>query len=103
MAKRKPRTAKPAEQNGNPNVELTEADRRTLASLRSLADGVVSMAERSRPPHLDIPSRSLSNVRFNKSRRVIEMGSGTNRRELFNLSRRVPICKRCSSPAAANS
>ncbi len=86
MAKRKPRTAKPAEQNGNPNVELTEADRRTLASLRSLADGVVSMAERSRPPHLDIPSRSLSNVRFNKSRRVIEMGSGTNRRELFNLS-----------------
>ena len=47
---------------------------------------LVALAERSRPPHLDVPSRSLSNVRFNKSRRVIEMGSGTNRRELFNLS-----------------
>src|SRR5690606_17019626 len=29
---------------------------------------------------------SLSNVKFNKSRRFIEMGSGKNRRELFNLS-----------------
>ncbi|MEC7109357.1 MAG: DNA topoisomerase IV subunit A, partial [Planctomycetota bacterium] len=37
-------------------------------------------------PHLDIPSRSLSNVKFNKSKRFIEMGKGTNKRELFNLS-----------------
>ena len=51
-----------------------------------MANGVVSVAERSRAPHLDVPSRSLSNVRFNQSRKIIEMGSGTNRRELFNLS-----------------
>ena len=43
-------------------------------------------AKRGRGPHLDIPSRSLSNVRFNKSKRFIEMGSGKNKRELFNLS-----------------
>jgi DNA topoisomerase VI subunit A len=36
--------------------------------------------------HLDVPSRSLSNVRYNSSKRFIEMGSGKNRRELFNLS-----------------
>src|SRR5205823_12492093 len=35
---------------------------------------------------LEVPSRSLSNVRFNQTRKIIEMGSGTNRRELFNLS-----------------
>jgi DNA topoisomerase-6 subunit A len=28
----------------------------------------------------------LSNVRFNKAHKIIEMGRGTNRRELFNLS-----------------
>src|SRR5437762_2779857 len=67
-------------------VELTAKDRKTLTSLRELANSVVATAERSRPPYLDIPSRSLSNVRYNTSKRFIEMGSGTNRRELFNLS-----------------
>jgi DNA topoisomerase-6 subunit A len=51
-----------------------------------MADDVVQTAQRSRAPHLEIPSRSLSNVRFNRTQRIIEMGSGTNRRELFNLS-----------------
>jgi DNA topoisomerase VI subunit A len=67
-------------------VKLSEADHRTLNSLRSLADQIVTTAEKSRAPHFDVPSRSLSNVRYNKSKRFIEMGSGTNRRELFNLS-----------------
>ena len=35
---------------------------------------------------MEIPSRSLSNVRYNSTKRFIEMGSGKNRRELFNLS-----------------
>ena len=39
---------------------------------------------RNRP--IDIPARSLSNVRFNKSRKIIEMGGQTNCRQLFNLS-----------------
>ena len=67
-------------------VTLTAKDKKTLSALRGLADSVVQYAERSRPPHIEIPSRSLSNVRFNNSKKIIEMGSGTNRRELFNLS-----------------
>ena len=51
-----------------------------------MADGVVQVATRSRAPYFDIPSRSLSNVRFNRSQKIIEMGRNTNRRELFNLS-----------------
>ena len=43
-------------------------------------------AARKRDPHVDIPARSLSNVRYNKQRRFIEMGRNTNRRQLFNLS-----------------
>ncbi|HJT31245.1 MAG TPA: DNA topoisomerase IV subunit A [Pirellulales bacterium] len=61
-------------------------DKQTLESIRTLADGVVATAERSREPYVDIPARALSNVRFNKSKRFIEMGGNTNRRQLFNLS-----------------
>src|SRR5881394_2847727 len=61
-------------------------DRKTLSSIRDLADTVVQSAGRGREPYVDIPSRSLSNVRFNKTKRIIEMGSGSNRRELFNLN-----------------
>src|SRR5437764_8589457 len=67
-------------------VQLTEKDRKTLGSIQGLADDVVQAANHGRPPHVEIPSRSLSNVRFNQSKRIIEMGSGTNRRELFNLA-----------------
>lgn len=61
-------------------------DKKTLGSIRGLADGVIQSAERGRAPYVDIPSRSLSNVRFNQSKRILEMGSGSNRRELFNLA-----------------
>src|ERR1700716_2379620 len=64
----------------------TAKDKKTLTSIRGLADGVAKSAESGRAPHVEIPSRSLSNVRFNQSKRIIEMGSGTNRRELFNLA-----------------
>ncbi|HEX5103655.1 MAG TPA: DNA topoisomerase IV subunit A [Pirellulaceae bacterium] len=67
-------------------VKFTDKDKKTMGNLRNLAGEVAGFAERSRPPHLEVPSRSLSNVRFNQSKKIIEMGSGTNRRELFNLS-----------------
>jgi len=67
-------------------VTLTVKDKKTLGSIRDLATEVVQFADRGRAPYVDIPSRSLSNVRFNQSRRIIEMGSGSNRRELFNLA-----------------
>ena len=83
MAKKK---KTPVAANKKKNVTLSAADKKTLGSLRDLANGVATVAKRSRAPHLEIPSRSLSNVRFNNSRRIIEMGGNKNRRELFNLS-----------------
>jgi len=71
---------------GNGSVALSAADKKTLGSLSTMADGVVTAATKSRTPALDIPSRSLGNVRYNKTKRFIEMGSGTNSRELFNLA-----------------
>src|SRR5438046_2948612 len=60
-------------------------DRKTLGSIRDLADTVVQSAETGLSPYVAVPSRALANVRFNQAKRIIEMGSGTNRRELFNL------------------
>jgi DNA topoisomerase-6 subunit A len=82
MAKKSSRSAKPAA----PPVVLSAKDKKTIASLLNLAMEVVESAEKKRPPHMEIPSRSLSNVKFNRSKGVLEMGSATNRRELFNLS-----------------
>ncbi|MCH7725131.1 MAG: DNA topoisomerase IV subunit A [Planctomycetes bacterium] len=85
MAKKRFKKKKTAKSNDN-KPKMTQQDRKTLSSLRGLADNIARCAERGRAPHLDIPSRSLSNVRYNKSKRFLEMGSGKNRRELFNLS-----------------
>ncbi len=79
MAKKKPARRKK-------KSRLNARDTKTMGSLVAMADKVVQTASRSRAPHLDIPSRSLSNVKYNKSRKILEMGSSTNRRELFNLS-----------------
>ncbi len=83
MAKRNARSVQAAEPAA---VKLSDSDRRTLQALHELAARVTSSASQGRSPFLEIPSRTLSNVRFNKSKRIIEMGSGTSRRELFNLS-----------------
>jgi DNA topoisomerase VI subunit A len=66
--------------------KLSPSDQQTLNSLSTLADKVVVAAEKSRDLHLDIPSRTLSNVRYNARNRILEMGKNTNRRQLFNLS-----------------
>ncbi|MEC7566709.1 MAG: DNA topoisomerase IV subunit A [Planctomycetota bacterium] len=66
-------------------AKLTAKDRKTLSSLIGMADAVAKSASRGRAPHLEVPSRSLSNVKFNQRRKIIEMGSSKNKRELFNL------------------
>ena len=83
MAKR---TRKQTASANGEQPQLTVQDHKTLKTLHSHADKLVRTAAQSRPPHLEIPSRSLSNVHYNKTKKFIEMGSGKNRRELFNLS-----------------
>jgi DNA topoisomerase-6 subunit A len=67
-------------------VKLPPRDKKTLTELNGLADGVVTAANRRGDLHVDIPARSLSNVRYNRRKQFIEMGRNTNRRQLFNLS-----------------
>ena len=53
--------------------------------LVSVADTVITAADRSRDPALSIPVRSLANVNFNEKRGIIEMGKRKQERTLFNV------------------
>jgi len=85
MAKRARQKPAPTT-NGRERRELNAVDQKTLGDINHLADTVVVAADKKREPHIDIPTRALSNVNFNKKKRFIELGKGTNRRQLFNLS-----------------
>ena len=71
---------------GATQAKISARDQKTLSNLKELANGVVVAAQKRRDPHVDIPSRTLSNVRYSPRKRIIEMGKNTNRRQLFNLS-----------------
>jgi DNA topoisomerase-6 subunit A len=86
MAKKARKSAAGKSENGAAKVKLNDRDKKTLKDLMGLADRIVVDAEKKRDPYLDIPARTLSNVRYNKSKRRIELGGNTNRRQLFNLS-----------------
>ncbi len=53
----------------------------------SLAESVVKFAEKKKSPAIEIPLRTLSNAKFNKSRGIIEMGDKQATREFFDLGK----------------
>ncbi len=67
-------------------AKLSPRDKKTMTSIVGLADRVVDSAEKRKDPAVDIPSRTLANVRYSPRKRIIEMGNSTNRRQLFDLS-----------------
>jgi DNA topoisomerase-6 subunit A len=94
MAKRKlTRAATVAAQTAK--VVLTPRDKKTIGSLVGLADGVVSAAAKRRDPYVEIPSRTLSNVRYSARKKIIEMGTGKNRRQLFDLNQAKAYMPNC--------
>ena len=54
--------------------------------LISVADTVITAAERSKDPTLAIPVRSLANINFNEKRGIIEMGRRKQARTFFNVA-----------------
>ena len=67
-------------------VKLTPRDKKTNDSLVGLADKVVTAAKNRKDPYVEIPSRTLANVHYSPRKRILEMGSAKNRRQLFDLS-----------------
>jgi DNA topoisomerase VI subunit A len=86
MAKRARKSSNEIGAAAAPAAKLTPRDKKTLGVLKEMANDVVTAAEKRRDPYLDIPARSLSNVKYNRVKRFLEMGKSKNRRYLFNLS-----------------
>jgi len=59
--------------------------RATASKIEELAASVVELAAKRREPTVAIPLRTLSNAKYNKAKRIIEMGSARQDREFFKL------------------
>jgi len=57
----------------------------TPTRISELARSIATLAAHGEDPFLDIPTRALSNVSFEKTSGLIEMGDATQRRSFFNL------------------
>ncbi len=79
MAKAKSATKKTARRAGK--RDRAAAGERII----KLAKGISSIVHEREDPYVDIPSRTLSNVRFNKQKRIIELMDGKQRRFFFSL------------------
>jgi DNA topoisomerase-6 subunit A len=53
--------------------------------IAKLAREVVGVIHEREDPYVDIPSRTLSNVQFNETKRIIELLDGKQRRSFFSL------------------
>ena len=53
--------------------------------IESMAKGIAALVGKCQDPFIDIPSRTLSNVRFNEKRGIIELLDGKQRRFFFSL------------------
>jgi len=50
-----------------------------------LVESVVACAAKKKDPAIDIPLRALSNAKYNRDKRIIEMGDKSQSRSFFNL------------------
>jgi DNA topoisomerase-6 subunit A len=58
----------------------------TAKKLEGMAQTVVKYARSKEDPGFDIPTRSLSNAKFDEKKKIITMGENVQRRNFFNLS-----------------
>ncbi|MDG2021002.1 MAG: DNA topoisomerase IV subunit A [Phycisphaerales bacterium] len=66
-------------------ADRARVDARTVDRIESLGESVVRQSLKHTDPFVDVPTRSISNIKFNKSKRLLEMGDAKQRRTLFNL------------------
>ena len=57
----------------------------TIKKIKELAKKVLKDAKKKKNPFLEIPSRTLSNIKFNEKKGIIELGKEKQKRYLFNV------------------
>ncbi len=67
-------------------ARLDAVSKKTAGKIEKLAESVLRTVKGGKNPFLEIPVRSLANVRFNQKRRLVELGSQKQKRYFFNVS-----------------
>ncbi len=67
------------------SANAAKRDKETAVKLQILADGIVTSALGGREPKFEVPIRGPSNTKWLKSKGILQMGSSTSTRQLFNL------------------
>jgi DNA topoisomerase-6 subunit A len=66
--------------------KTSQRDANTIAKIEKLARQTLGQATKGANPAVDIRTRTLTNVSFNKKKKIIELGDRTQSREFFNTS-----------------
>jgi DNA topoisomerase VI subunit A len=67
-------------------ARLDAADKKTIGKIEKLAESVLRATRGGKNPFVEIPIRSLANVKFNERKRLIELGGQKQKRYFFNVS-----------------
>ena len=67
-------------------ARLDAADKKTVGKIEKLAESVLKTTRGGKNPFVEIPIRSLANVKYSEKRRLIELGSQRQKRYFFNVS-----------------
>src|SRR5512145_472636 len=67
-------------------ARLDAVSKKTAAKIEKLAEAVLRSVKGGKNPFVEIPIRSLANVKFNEKRRLVELGSQKQKRYFFNVS-----------------
>jgi len=67
-------------------ARLDAADKKTIGKIEKLAESVLKATKGGKNPFVEIPIRSLANVRFNEKKRLIELRGQKQKRYFFNVS-----------------
>ncbi len=68
------------------NKRIKERDKATVGKITNLADVLATATFKGKEPTIEVPTRSKSNTIWNKKKRILEMGDGSQDRMLFNLN-----------------
>ncbi len=67
-------------------ARLDAVDKKTTQKIERLAEAVMRTVKGGENPFVEIPIRSLANVKFNERRGLVELGSQKQKRYFFNVS-----------------
>ena len=66
-------------------ARLDAVNKKTTQKIEQLAEAVLRAVKGGKNPFVEIPIRSLANVRFNEKRRLVELGNQRQKRYFFNV------------------